>query len=481
MKYSEINKILDKFSILSKMNLCMYLSKQTISINGFEGMEKIYSKPAPWEIEVLSLFSIYGNDGEETIDIKTGIEAINAIRENFDDQLLNQECENIAEKFVIWASALQFPVQENNYIKLFRCKFFYTYKNSEIDMGSLFMNMFDVPYEEFMKFYVILNYLLTLPREINTARIKFTLINFNMRVVKHFIKSLADYKELQSRFVSDIYDYQKGFRVFYQFPFISDPPLMYTPVPHLHINAFTNSLLFRLTNSNNNIRRKFGKNVLEDYLLYMFEGYKHVDGYCPEMPYIKNRSDAKSPDLLAYKEESCVLIDSKSFVPHLKLRDVTEKEINYSINIISEGLVKLYNQVAIDCGKYYNPFDKKFKKENTYGILLLLEDSFVIRDRIYEKAADILGFELDSIEYEFLRSNIAVLSLYNLEDAIYHNLDIFLLMIDRRENSSRWNDFPIVLKDTTRTVIDSRISEIEKDMKKEINQFIDEMVAMGLI
>jgi hypothetical protein len=459
----------------------MYLSQQTININGFDGVWEFSNKSTPWEIEVLALFSLYSEDGSETIDLDSVIDMINAIRENFDNQLIAQNDGDIAEKFMILASALQFPVQENNYIKLYRCKFFYDYKSSEIDMKKLFLEMFGVSYDEVMKFYIRFNYLLTLPREINTSVLKFSLINSNRRIIKHFAKSINDYKDIQNQFVSSIYDYQKCFRVFYQFPFILDTPLMYTPVPHLHINTFTNSLLFRLTNNDNNVRRKFGKNVLEGYLLHMFEEYTHIDDFCPEIEYKKNKSKAKSPDLLAYKKELCLLIDSKSFVPHLKLRDVTKEEIDYSINIVSEGLVKLYKQVAIDSREFYNPFNRQFCKKSTFGILLLLEDSFIIREKIYQKAADELGLKVNTEEYDYLRSNIVIMSLYNLEDIIYHNIDIFELMIKRREESFRWNNFPIVVDDTVREIMDSRISEIESTIKRDLNCFIDEMVGFGFI
>lgn len=63
----------------------------------------------------------------------------------------------------------------------------------------------------------------------------------------------------------------------------------------------------------------------------------------------------------------------------------------------------MYNHLICEFQHIYNPFAHKelIKKENLWGIVVVCEDSFIMREKIYESTAEKLGIKLDSEEYKW--------------------------------------------------------------------------------
>lgn len=60
------------------------------------------------------------------------------------------------------------------------------------------------------------------------------------------------------------------------------------PLPHCVTRAITDSLLYRLTDSNSKLRTLFEKNVLEDYLFDIINKSTLFDEVLKEQSYKKN-------------------------------------------------------------------------------------------------------------------------------------------------------------------------------------------------
>lgn len=62
--------------------------------------------------------------------------------------------------------------------------------------------------------------------------------------------------------------------------------------------------------------------------------------------------------------------------------------------------------------------------ENLWGIVVLWQDSFIFRRRIYEEAAKELGVEMNSEDYKWLERHIVITDLFSLEFEIFTGGDI---------------------------------------------------------
>ena len=110
-----------------------------------------------------------------------------------------------------------------------------------------------------------------------------------------------------------------------------------------------------------------------------------------------------------------LFMDSKSTVPALGLRIFDSASYEKNIAIVADYMVKLYKQILRF--SEYNPFSGNVSSnvEDYWGIVVVLEDSYIRRQYYYERARNVLELEDNSPHWKWFLTHIKVASLYEVE------------------------------------------------------------------
>ena len=228
---------------------------------------------------------------------------------------------------------------------------------------------------------------------------------------KDYVRKQQAYTMGQDRPAAYVYSLSPS----YQYPFVKEGTSLYFPLPHLLTQSVTSSLYYRLTEGDNSLRKILGKTILETYLYDLIHDSEIYDEVYPEQKYKEEHAEAYSPDVLACKDGAVLFLDSKSTVPSLGIRLWDEDAIKNNIKVTADNIKKIYKQ--IERFKLYNPFKTEVseQKKDYWGVIVILEESFIFRHFFYEEAAKLLNIETTSKEYRWLTHHIKVASLYEVE------------------------------------------------------------------
>lgn len=298
--------------------------------------------------------------------------------------------------------------------------------------------------------------------------------------------SREDYIIMQQSFISspnEKSEYVYSVRPSYQYSFIEYDGVTYIPLPHLLTKNITTSFLYRLTeNKNNGLRQKIGKYNLEAYLLNIVQGAKVYDEVSGELEYTgHNRSQSKSPDVIARYGNSVLFLDSKSTAPSAKMRLIDLDAFANSIDIVSGYIVQLHNQIR-QFDKY-NPFrrDVSYNADCFWGAVVVLEDSYVMRKQYYDDARKKLGLQEDSAEWKWLVLHIKVLDLYTVERACYTSMNLITAM-EKASESGSYGDYSILnYIDMATEFTDGGINNFRDRVKKDMADLAADMHEKKLI
>ncbi|MEM5606755.1 hypothetical protein AAHB51_30250 [Bacillus cereus] len=184
------------------------------------------------------------------------------------------------------------------------------------------------------------------------------------------------------------------------------------------------------------------------------------------------------------KGDKCLMLDSKSMSPRVSLRNLNDKDVEHTVNRMVDAVIQVYEHITERFPNEYYPFDVKidYLKENIFGAVIFNEDSYVLRDRIMNRAAEELKIIHGSEEYKYLCSNVKLMRLYELERMIFQQEDLLQLLTNNRQNESKWFDYSFINdhEKHDRGVV-KEISQTSENMQKVLIEFIDELVKEGLI
>lgn len=474
--YEGLNK-LKNYSFESKMLLCEHFSQQLMTSNNLDLPGNI-NGVMPSELEIFMLYSALFDDNQSslTIDDHTFSEIINAIR-NFQhpkwDEL--QETGNYADYFLMISGLTQFAVQGNISQRFCRYNYFFNFKNDEINMQEKFRDKFHCSYEQFRKFAFSV-YLIFSDKE-NRTDIKAIFLSFLMEKYNEAEKQLIITKESYKKSVKDLLgdnliDYYYGLKIQYLFPIIETEDSLYFPIPYLLINSTTDSLLHRLTEGEPDIRRIIGKTVLEQYLYDLYSEIENIDFIYKEKKYSIGKEELLSPDLMVIENDYCMMYDTKLSVPSSSMRILDEVSINKAINIAAENVKKIYLQI-INYDQGHFKLDKKICKNNVFGIIVQLEDYYISRVSIYEKARQILKekkYILSDEEYEFMCSNIKIVGLSAIESVLFQGQSYLNYLVTNKLDRDKWFD-RFLSNEQEIEKSTSVIKSIDDFVKKELADF----------
>ena len=218
--------------------------------------------------------------------------------------------------------------------------------------------------------------------------------------------------------------------------------ILHIPSPYLVINAVTESMLNRITFGDEQLRREFGKEVIESYLYDIASQVKTVSWISKEIVYNVGHQEIRSPDVLVGEGEKMTFYDTKAFSPSLRLRSLDRTEIENDIARYAKNVIQLYKQIVnYLAGKF--ELDKHYEKKDIFGVVVVLEDAVVSRKKVYDKV--FLELErtahLDDEEKRYIHSHIKVLPLREVETFMLQNMSPLPFLVEQVENENQWDNY----------------------------------------
>ena len=171
-------------------------------------------------------------------------------------------------------------------------------------------------------------------------------------------------------------------------------------------------------------------------------------------------------------------MDSKSTVPSIGIRILKEYAIKRHIEAVAENIAKMYNQ--INRFKYYNPFKGEVSSDRNdyWGVVVVLEDSFISRDFYYKKAREMVKEEMSDVEFEWMRAHIKVASLYDIEHISLTGQSIIDVCREAAEDQGTSYSFPRILAKKT-TMKSVKYLEFIESLKRDFAELVYELEREG--
>lgn len=386
----KVKTVLQRYSFESKMIACQYYSLKNISYNGIDLKEGLGKIPVPWYLESIVLLSInYGNWKNDIIDKNTFIKVVNDLHSV--NILEKSSKENIIRDFFLSAAAIQFRMQRNLILELYRYNYYFSYCDNKLDMKKEFNKRYDCNYSDFSLFSYGVWMLLLLKKNNQNEKYnkKVNEVIQKLSLMYHIpFKNLSidfyDYKQILKSMNLKLDDFYSVTRPSYAFPFILKDNVIYLPVPHLLIIASTEFLMTRLTENNNKLRSNIGNIIYEKYLYDILDDANYFDEIYKEQSYTYRKNKMKTIDIMCRVGENVLFFDRKATIPGHKISIADEKDIAKNIDVMGQACAQMYKHLKLKYTVEYNPFNDNFvaSDENRWGIVVVELDSFIIRQYI---------------------------------------------------------------------------------------------------
>lgn len=422
--FSKLQKILTtlrRYTFDDKCRICQLASASTM---GRFSMSLSDSQPAemfPWDVETFFTLSIaakewaYNSFDKNNISVFFNI--MNDIHQFQDLALTPFLCSpQFESSFYSPLCSQQYEVQETIDYKLFRYNYIFNFQNENIDMRSIFYNKFNCPYSDFQLIAIVL-WLQFQIQDINPNHITtFFATNFQS-AFSNLLISRDNYLEELDKITTNVFEYYLCFKPSFKYSFINFDKIIYFPLPHLIVRNCTTSLLHRLTDLDNPLKDRIGKFVLEQYLYDIILDSGVFDEVHPEVVYKQNGTNSYSSDVLTRCDDDFLFLECKSLSPKINVRLCNEISIKENIERLAQGCVQLYNQLTVAFPYLFNPFVSSVipNEDNVWGLLVVLEDSYLERSLIYARTAELLNLSSSSKNYKWLTSHIGIVPLYSVE------------------------------------------------------------------
>lgn len=492
-QYERLPVLLKRYSFEEKMRIATIYSSTVILF----GQRKINGPQEigvfPWCLETFVMLAVeaeeYSNENFCGKNEKKFIKMQNAIW-NATTIAAREKCSNFTfiDLFMPVTGLTQFSLQESFRIKYYRYWTIFNNNVAPVFLKHIFREKMGTDYEEFLLLGNLLQILFILQGQGQenavTQKSLDYLINRRFPKAAQCLRiSRQDYVRLQKEYIKDSpdpYKYIYSLRPSYRYAFIEEKGDIYFPLPHLLQQNITSSLLYRITDNDDDLRRKIGKNVWENYLLDLLREVEVYQEVKSEQRYKYHKSESKSPDILIRQGGEVLLIDSKSTVPNIGIRLFDCASYEKNISIIAENIKQLYRQ--IQRFDLYNPFEGSVSNDlcNFWGVIVVLEDSYIMRNRYYEKAKELLDLEESSVEWRWLIAHIKVISLYEIEriSLIGHSL-IDAIKYSSKEDKLNYT-FMGYPPNGEQEIISKKYLEFSENLNKKIKQIVLEMEWHGI-
>lgn len=446
-QYKNLPKLLKRFSFYEKMRICNEYSRKAMAFENSRDYDKLRSVPLPWCLETFTMLSIEAYEYSDGTFLgkaeKKFAKMMDAIWSHIPESLSNCGI-TFADYFLPVTALTQFYLQESYWIKFYRYWTIFSDNSNPTLLKDIFIKKMGTSYYDYLLFGICLKMFFSIKTPIPPVILDCLLYRFP-QVSNHLIIKREDYISLQQKFISNPIEkseYLYSVRPSYQYSFVKYRDSIYFPLPHLLTYNITSSLYFRMTDGDNNLRDHIGKHILERYLLNMMEQSNIYDEVFPEQLYKgQSGSEAKSPDVIARQKDAVLFLDSKSTVPSIGIRLFDSKAYEKNIEITTDNVIKLYKQIK-NFSKF-NPFAVAVSSAMTdyWGIVVVLEDSYIRRHKYYERVYNKLQLPKDSPEWQWIITHIKIVNLYEIERLCYCSCSI-IDALKEQEKSGQIYDYP---------------------------------------
>lgn len=393
----------------------------------FSAKNKVY----PWEIDALLLMKIYLGEAEGKAVLlteNTFLDLISSIRE-FDYIAYVKHQSRTAKDLIPIIAANQFTIQIPIKNLLFRSLFFFNNDNSTF-LNDRVNEMFGVEantiHQVMVGLYsIVVGYKNEFPRVVSTFN-KF-LENDKMRKVIHvFTINIDNLRETLIKNHNNVIDFVHINYYLKQYCFISEGKEIFITYPHNFITVISYGLIYRLTEGSDEYRQKFGKEILENYLLYLCKLNKNFKKVLRSFKY--NRNMNETSDVIALIGSDCLFLESKSSVISKEFRDPNNLVYDaHYLELYANSLMQLYKCIKKhNDGQFYID-GITFKKEKCFGVVVNFEDSNISRESIYssffEKYHLEFGLEVSEDFKEWVFNHMRVIDLTQFENVLMYNVE----------------------------------------------------------
>lgn len=442
--YLRLPTILKRYKFEDKLHQAEVYSRKLMNPDVQGNPSKVREQLLPWELECFVSLAIKAVEWKyDDLDKSSFIQIMNGIRAAYHPALQKKAG---SEQFVRWfmmvTSATQFDYSESYWHKLYRYTYYFSYVSEKINMPEEFQKKFGIDFQSVISFSLAL-WMMYITEVKDVSLGKKELMSKYPQVVSLFTMSRDSFIAELDSLASDPMDYVYCLRPSYSFPFVKYKEDTYLPLPHLLIRASTSSLMFRLTDGNDELRKVVGNEVLESYLFHLISTCPEFEHIEKEIVYTKGKlQNQRSADVMTNIGDQIICFDSKSFAPKVALRIFSEEAYSAELIRLGKAVKQMYEQIHNKFGVEYTPFDVSVNenRSNIWGIVVVLENPFIPLDDIYAEAARQLKMNLNAAEYEWLKGHVGIVALSAIEYQIFSSEDI-LSVVKQNASTKCYNDY----------------------------------------
>lgn len=417
-KENWIIKNLRKYSIEEIMSISL---KYSINYESREDNNIIETaKVLPWHLDTLLLMKLVAGDAEyinTKFKYSTFHKMINYITD-FENNFENQDILDTMTRIII----NQKPYQANISTLQYRANYMYNYKNRYINMEKEFETIIGANPNEVETLFLVLRTILNSKNTdltFNKKMIDIILKNqTNLNILKKYTVSSNDIKKTFSE--DDIDFFQLSLFNYYLNPYIAirdnTSNKLFLTYPHNIIPAYNYGTYFRLMDetSDKQLRSKFGKYVLENYLYKIVSESTFFKITHKEFKFSKQ--NLHTPDVMAIEDDNLFLFEMKASVVPRTLRNINEKEdFDSLITTESIKIKQVYNQIERYKKHEYLLDDDRKPYTKVYGIIVNFEDRFIDRQKIFNRFFEINLPNIPNSRKLEIQNSIRIIDLSNLE------------------------------------------------------------------
>lgn len=432
-----------RYSFISKSCYCSYMSMSLFK-NWMETGNIFDSKePYPWELSVFTMLAML--DGEYQNNEMTQKEASRLLLILRKNQYGVCTVENVDKLFAYDVAMVQIKYQMNVFLLRERYVYFFSFVSSVLNMKEQIKKKVGVSSD------VIIETLLLIICAANDGKLFEDILAklvccVGLKPTKDFLDLLkrfslprAEYARLQREKINIANNLGRGcvasYNLLERYPFIVEDNITYLPNMYLGMFALTDKLLNQITEGDNNLRSLIGKEVVESYVFNIIKKAGVYASVRHETMYGSGGKESRSPDVCVEHRGKVLFLELKLCQPSMALHNLEEKD--------SEKLIDRYVAYLLKFIKHISERDKylmtKYDNDNVYGLLVLYEDSFIFRCYIFDKLKKSLKGE--DIDPEWLRSNVHIVGLYEIERFAYSKKDMFQFLDEWKRDKKKKDDY----------------------------------------
>ena len=433
-----------RYSFLSKCRYCSWES--TLLFKRWMESETVFDdkNPYPWELSVFTMLAML--DGEYQNNELYPKDAARLLAILRDNQYYDSNVENVERLFSHNIATVQSRYQMNIFLLRERYAYFFRFVNSSLNLPMIIKKKLGVSSDVIIEMLLLVICAATVGESFEKVLKEFALYanalptNDFLNLLEHLSFTRSEYSKLQREKIKTENNSGRGCvsvaNLLKERPFIIEGDITYLPNVYLGVFALTDRMLHRLTKEDNSLRSLVGKELIETYVANIIERACIYSGVKREVSYSSGGKESLSPDVCIEHNGKVLFLELKLCQSRLALRNLAKEEHEKLLARYVEYLDKFIKHI-FERDKYLSA---QYDKENTYGLLVLYEDSFIFRYQIFDKLRGVLDKEID---FEWVRSHIHIVGLYEIEKFAYGRKDIFPFLEGWAKDKKKWDDYCI--------------------------------------